>query len=144
MLRASLPDFLRPHPEPVLLLPDDEAIDTTTIRNLFPVEAGATGWWRFTNRPKRSSTWQEPPVDLSITGQVMPGRNGLEFWNRARQIRPEGSGGPLFNRQGQVIGINPAVIPPLPGGSLGFPIRPCPRAAANPAALRETRASADT
>ncbi len=63
-------------------------------------------------------------MDLSITGQVMPGRNGLEFWNRARQIRPEGSGGPLFNRQGQVIGINPAVIPPLPGGSLGFPIRP--------------------
>jgi len=34
-----------------------------------------------------------------------------------------GSGGPLFNRQGRVIGINFAVIPQLPGGSMGLPIR---------------------
>lgn len=34
-----------------------------------------------------------------------------------------GSGGPLFNRQGKVIGINFAVIPQFSGGSMGLPIR---------------------
>jgi S1-C subfamily serine protease len=34
-----------------------------------------------------------------------------------------GSGGPLFNRQGKVIGINFAVQAGLPGAAMGLPIR---------------------
>lgn len=77
-----------PEPEPILLILDDEPIVTTTIKNYFELKGGYQVV-AFHNPAEALEYLLDHAVDLIISDQIMPGINGLEFFNRVKQIQPE-------------------------------------------------------
>ena len=77
-----------PDNRPVILILDDEPIVTTTIRNYLDL-TGDYETVAFHDPAQALEYLRAHPVDLIVSDQMMPGMNGLEFFQQVKQIQPE-------------------------------------------------------